>query len=178
MDLCGLASLALHMIRMLSDPDNNDCSAGELFGISRLLRKRGEKDLAGHICQKALAGGLPGIAERAARRDLALIAKREHNFELVNAHWERLLDDPAESYRAFEQLAIHYEHRASSHQRAAALSREAIARLQEAFHAGRLPLNKYQQWHARFQHRLSRLESVTVDLGNNRAERTVNPSEV
>jgi uncharacterized protein len=158
MDLCGLASLALHMIRMLSDPEKSDCSAGELFGISRLLQKRGETDLAGNIYRKALEGGLPGDAERTARRELALLARRERNFELANGHWEKLLDDPVESFGAYEQLAIYYEHRALSHQRAAMLSREAIARLQEAFHSGRLPLNKYQQWHARFRHRLSRLE--------------------
>jgi len=162
MDLCGLASLALHMIRILSDPEKSGCSAGELFGISRLLQKRGENDLAGSFYRKALEGGLPGDAERAARRELALLARRERNFGLANELWEKLLEDPVESFRAYEQLAIYYEHRASSPQKAAMLSRDAIARLLEAFHAGRLPLNKYQQWHARFQHRLSRLEKISV----------------
>ena len=158
MDLCGLASVALHMIRLLSDPEEFGCGAGELFGVSRLLRKRGEEHLAGRYYQKALEGGLPQDAERAARKELALLAKRERNFELSNALWEKLLDDAAEGWRAYEQLAIYYEHTASSPQRAATLSREAITRLQEAFHAGRLPSNKYQQWHASFQHRLSRLQ--------------------
>jgi uncharacterized protein len=158
MDLCGLAKLALHMIQVLSDPEKNDCSAGELLGISRLLQKRGEKHLAGRICQKALEGGLPVEAERAARRELALLAKRECNFELSNALWEKLLDDTPEGLRAYEQLAIFYEHHAALPQKAATISRQAIIRLQEAFHSKRLPSHKYQQWHAKFQHRLSRLE--------------------
>jgi uncharacterized protein len=161
MDLCGLAQLALHMIRLLSDPEKNDCSAGELFGISRLLQKRGETHLAGRLYRKALEGGLPVDAERAARKELALLAKRERNFDLSNALWEKLMDDSAEGLRAYEQLAIYYEHHAAVPQKAANISREAIARLQESFHSGRLSSHKYQQWHAKFQHRLSRLEDKT-----------------
>jgi uncharacterized protein len=158
MDLCGLASLALHMTQVLSDPEKNDCSAGELFGISRLLHKRGEKHLAGRFYQKALEGGLPEDAKRSAQKELAILAKRECNFDLSNSLWEKLLDDTAEGLRAYEQLAIYYEHHAASPQNAVMISRQAIARLQEAFHSGRLSSHKYQQWHGKFQHRLSRLE--------------------
>jgi hypothetical protein len=42
MDLCGLASLALHVIRMLEDPEHSGCAADELFGISRMLQRRGD----------------------------------------------------------------------------------------------------------------------------------------
>lgn len=160
MDLCGLASLALHMIQVLSNPEQNGASAGELFGISRLLQKRGEKRLAARIYQKALEGGLPVHAQRAARKELALLAKRERNFDLSNALWEKLLDGTAEGLQAYEQLAIYYEHSAALPQKAAMISKQAIARLQEAFHSGRLPSNKYQQWHEKFQHRLSRLERI------------------
>jgi hypothetical protein len=158
MDLCGLASLAVHMVRLLSDPDTCCCGASELFGISRLLQQRGEGHLAGRFYQKALESGLPQDAERTARKELALLAKRARDFNLSNALWEKLLDDAAEGWKAYEQLAIYYEHHAASPQRAAALSREAIARLQEALRAGRMSPNKYRQWHASFQHRLSRLQ--------------------
>ncbi len=77
MDLQGLAPLALHLIEILADPEKCDCRAGELLGISRLLQKRGQKHLAGRIYQRALDGGLPKAAEDAARRELALLAKRE-----------------------------------------------------------------------------------------------------
>ncbi len=162
MDLCGLASLALHIARILTDPEQSNCCAGELFGISRLLQRSGDKNLAGRVYQRALQGGLPKAAEQAARRELALLAKRARNYELSNELWEKLLDDSAEGLRAYEQLAIYYEHHASLPQRAAVLSREAIVRMQDAFHAGRLPSHKYQHWHASFQHRLARLTAKTA----------------
>jgi uncharacterized protein YprB with RNaseH-like and TPR domain len=157
MDLFGLASLALHMIRILQDPEKSDCVAGELFGISRLLQKRGEDRLARRIYQRALEGDLPKAAEKLAQRELALMAKREQDFELANALWEKLLDSSAEGLRAYEQLAMYYEHYALLPQRAAALTREALARLQDAFHMGRVASHIYLRWHASFQHRLTRL---------------------
>jgi len=159
MDLCGLAALALRIAGMLADPETTGCGAGELFGISRLLQKRGQQSLAGRIYQRALDEGLPDAAEQIARRELALLAKREKNYELSNSLWEQLLGDSAEGLQAYEQLAIYYEHHASLPQKAAALSREALVRLQESFRAGHLPARKYQQWHASFQHRLNRLGS-------------------
>ncbi len=159
MDLQGLALLALHLIEILADPEKCDCRAGELFGISRLLQKRGQKHLAGRIYQRALDGGLPKAAEEAARRELALLAKREGNYELSNALWEKLLGDSTGGLKAYEQLAIYYEHHANLPQKAAELSREALLKLQDAFHAGRMPSAKYREWHASFQHRLARLNA-------------------
>jgi uncharacterized protein len=157
MDLCGLAVLALHISRILENPEDGDCGAGELFGISRLLQRRGDDTSAGRIYQRALEAGLPEVAEQIAQRELALLAKRGRNFELSNALWEKMLGDSVEGLKAYEQLAIYYEHHAQLPQKAAALTREAIIKLQEIFRAGRMQSFKYQQWHASFQHRLSRL---------------------
>jgi hypothetical protein len=157
MDLCGLASLALHITHILADPEKCDGCAEDFFGISRLLHRRGEERLAGQMYQRALIGGLPKGAEQVAQRELALLAKRGRNFELSNALWEKLLGSSAEGLRAYEQLAIYYEHHARLPQRAAVLVREALTRLQEALHSGSIPSNRYMQWHASFRHRLDRL---------------------
>jgi uncharacterized protein YprB with RNaseH-like and TPR domain len=162
LDICGLASLALRIISILEDPERGDCNAGELFGISRILQRRGDNASAERIYQKALTEGLPEAAEQVARRELAYLAKRERNFEQSNMHWEKLLGSSIEGLKAYEQLAIYYEHHAAQPQKAAALSREALIQLQESFHSGRLPSQKYQQWHASFQHRLSRLTAKTA----------------
>ena len=69
MDLCGLAALALRIAGMLADPESSGCGAGELFGISRLLQRRGQETLAGSMYQKALDEGLPGTAEQTARKN-------------------------------------------------------------------------------------------------------------
>lgn len=157
MDLCGLALLALRINEILADPEKSSCGAGELFGISRMVQKRGNNNLAGRLYQRALEQGLPGAAEVSARMELALLAKRDRNYELSNVHWEKLLSDPAGGLKAYEQLAIYYEHRAALPCRAAELSREALLKLQDAFHSGRISSSKYQQWHASFHRRLTRL---------------------
>jgi uncharacterized protein YprB with RNaseH-like and TPR domain len=160
MDLCGLAALAWHVIRMLEDPESSGCAADELFGISRMLQRRGDDLFAGRIYEKALEKGLSGEAGQIAQRELARLARRRRDFELSNALWEKLLLNPAESARAYEQLAIYYERYARQPEKAAALSREALIRLRDEHSAGRIPLFKYVRWHARFQHRLTRLSSI------------------
>jgi hypothetical protein len=159
MDLCGLALLALRVHEMLADPEKSACGPSELFGISRLLQRRGDELLAGRIYEKALVGGLPRAAEQIAQRELAFLAKRNRNFALSNEIWEKLLGDTILGFMAYEQLAIYYEHRADLPRKAAELSREALIKLQSAFHSGRLPSSKYRQLYARFQHRLGRLTS-------------------
>jgi len=161
MDLCGLALLALRIHAILADPEKSVCGAGELFGISRLLQRRGDELLAGRIYGRALVGGLPKAAEQIAQRELAFLAKRSRNYELSNELWAKLLDDTVPGLRAYEQLAIYYEHQADLPRKAAELSREALIKLQSAFQSGRLPSAKYQQLHARFHHRLTRLTQKT-----------------
>jgi uncharacterized protein YprB with RNaseH-like and TPR domain len=157
LDLCGLAFLALRISAILEDPERSECGAGELFGISRMLQRRGDSSSAERIYKKALNEGLPEAAEHVAQRELAFMAKRGRNFELSNELWEKLLGDSMEGLRAYEQLAIYYEHHASMPQKAATLSREALVKLQNALQSGRMPPHRYQQIHASFQHRLSRL---------------------
>ncbi|MFN2135328.1 MAG: DUF3786 domain-containing protein, partial [Candidatus Promineifilaceae bacterium] len=77
------------------------------------------------------ADGTPPTSRWIAFRELALAAKRRGDYDVSNALWEKLLGDSAEGIKAYEQLAIYYEHHAKSPQRAARLSREALARLQE-----------------------------------------------
>jgi uncharacterized protein len=159
LDLCGLASLAVHISNLLADPENSSCCADELFGISRLLQKRGDQNLAIRTYGKALQGGLPKLAEQIALRELALIAKRDRDYPLSNAFWEKLLGDTVEGMKAYEQLAIYYERYAKLPQKAALLVREALAKLQESFRAGHIDSPKYMRLHAQFQHRLARLNS-------------------
>ena len=157
MDLCGLAALAARITRLLEEPEHSSGDASELFGISRMLQRRGEGLLAKEAYQRALAYGLPQEADRIARRELALLAKRQGDFGCANAFWEELLGDSIDGIHAYEQLAIHYEHRAREPQRAVALAREALVRLREGYLAGWLDAYQYRRWHDAFQHRLARL---------------------
>ncbi len=157
MDLCGLAALSAHMTRLLEKPESADCESSELFGMSRLLQRRGENQLAFTTYERALAGNLPGDAQRVAKHELALSAKRQGRTERSNELWHELLegDDPAPE--AHERLAIYYEHHARDLDEAVSLARKAQVRLREALNRRMISLAAYQRWHARFQHRLARL---------------------
>ncbi|MBM3790017.1 MAG: hypothetical protein FJW35_06655 [Acidobacteria bacterium] len=157
MDLVGLAVLAARMAEMVDDPARAGCDGTELFGISRLLHRRGDMTSAGSSYQRALEIGLPEEAERSARKELAWMARRRGDFEQANAHWEALAGDGRSGLIAYEQLAIHYEHRARDPLRAVEAVREAMRRLTEDHHAGRVARQAYYNWHGRLQHRLDRL---------------------
>jgi uncharacterized protein YprB with RNaseH-like and TPR domain len=157
MDLRGLAVLASRIASLLQELEDCTGDAGELFGVSRLMHRRGERVLAEQSYRRALDHGLPETAERIARRELALMARRQGDFDRANALWEDLLCDSGEGFHAYEQLAIHYEHRTHDRERALELTREALQKLQEGYEAQRVDLLQYRRWRAAFQHRLSRL---------------------
>jgi uncharacterized protein YprB with RNaseH-like and TPR domain len=99
MDLRGLAALAGHILEMIAAQQDEDFpgevktpdEAIDLFGMSRLLGRRGEAKLARKTCQAALTAGLPGEHDRAARRDLARLAKRAGDLGGAVEMWESLL---------------------------------------------------------------------------------------
>jgi hypothetical protein len=158
MDLLGLAGLAATVTQLLQEPDRADVSAGELYGISRILQRRGETALAARVYERALARGLPPAEDRTAKRELALLAKRTQNFARANNLWEDLLGESADGLRAYEELAIYFEHTMKEIGRAASLTREALVKLREGYQAGSLAPDSFHRWHRRLRHRLSRLQ--------------------
>jgi len=156
-DLRGLATLAVRIAGLLEAPEAAGADADELYGISRLLHQCGEERLAQQGYQQALAFGLPKAAERMARRELALLTRRQGDFPGANELWESLLGDSPDGIQAYEQLAIHYEHRARDRTRALALTRAALIRLHDGHRSGRISPAQYERWHAALRHRLSRL---------------------
>ncbi|HUK30305.1 MAG TPA: ribonuclease H-like domain-containing protein, partial [Candidatus Acidoferrum sp.] len=99
MDLRGLAALASHMLEVIAAQQDEDGfpelmaadDALDLYGMSRFLVRRGESSLARRACSRALATGLPGEHDRAARRDLARLAKRMGDVGGAVDMWESLL---------------------------------------------------------------------------------------
>jgi hypothetical protein len=158
LDLIGLAALTRTVTHLLQEPARAGGDAGELFGISRILHRRGEPELAAQVCQRALSRGLPEPEDRKAKRELALHAKRRRDFTRANGLWEDLLGDSADGLKAYEQLAIHFEHRTRELGRAVALTREALVQLREGLQAGTIATQRYHRWHGRFRHRLARLQ--------------------
>jgi len=224
MDLRGLAALAERIFEMLggglfADPaemaasppnktqSTNAFSASaeplDLYGLSRLLDRRGDSTRARKACHAAVTAGLPGEHDFAARRDLARLAKRAGDLPNALELWEGLLTPlrsstnelrslaPEQSLtlerillrgssgshsffaqggqlraalEACEQLAIHFEHRARSLDRATQLTRHGLtllrraqgARFRDDISAGAAFCRK---WEARLARRLARLET-------------------
>ncbi|MFZ3216269.1 MAG: ribonuclease H-like domain-containing protein [Candidatus Acidiferrales bacterium] len=157
MDLRGLAGLASRIIEVLTDPQARATDGLELFGVSRICERRGDAARAKKHYVQSLAASLPAETDRAARRSLALLAKREGDFALAVDLWQSILGSSREGLEAYRQLAIYYEHRAGDPQRAAALVRKALADLSRPNRSVALAAAMRRQYRAEFEHRLQRL---------------------
>ncbi len=158
MDLRGLAGLASRVLALLSHPEQHGTDALEFFGLSRICERRGESIRARKLYQHSIAGALPPETDRAARWSLSRLAKREGDLALACELWEGMLGNSREGLQAYEQLAIHYEHRAKEPHRAASLARKALADLHRACELGAIAPTAYRQRRVRFERRLVRLE--------------------
>ena len=83
MDLRGLAALFGKINALLDAREDIDDEANslDLFGLSKFLHRKGEKDRAHSACARALVAGLPAEFRPQATRDLALMAKRRGDRE-------------------------------------------------------------------------------------------------
>jgi len=157
MDLRGLAGLASRVLGLLDNPEAHSRDPLEIFGLSRICERRGEAARARKLYERSIASALPAATGRQARRALARLAKRDGDHDLACRLWEELLDNSPEGLEAYEQLAIHYEHRLREPGRAATLARKALAELRRASRPGAIAPSAQRTWRLRFQKRLARL---------------------
>ena len=158
MDLRGLAALSSRILSLFSDAENLGQDGLELFGVSRVCEKRGENTRARKLYEKSIASVLPSETDRAARRSLARLAKREGDFNLACDLWEGALGNSRHGYEAYERLAIYYEHNARDPEQARQVVRRAIDELRRANQIGDIASSAYREIKARFDHRMARLE--------------------
>jgi uncharacterized protein len=158
MDLRGLAALSNRILSLLSDAENLGQDGFELFGVSRICDKRGERTRARKLYEKSIAAFLPTETDRAARRSLARLAKRDGDFELACDLWNGALGNSRQGYEAYEQLAIYYEHKARDPEQALQVVRKAVDELRRAIQIGDIAPGAYREIKARFDRRVVRLE--------------------
>ncbi|HXX45620.1 MAG TPA: ribonuclease H-like domain-containing protein [Candidatus Acidoferrales bacterium] len=158
MDLRGLAALATRVLALLANPETHGRDPLELFGLSRICERRGEATRARRLYAHSIARELPPDADRAARRSLARLAKRDGDHDLALELWGKMAGASREGLEAYEQLAIHYEHRSREPHRAAALVRKALNDLRRASRISAIAPSAHKAWRLRFQQRLARLE--------------------
>lgn len=160
MDLRGLAALTGRVFRTLAEPENIAAAPHaslELYGVSRLLGRRGERVRARALYERALAAGLPASVDHLARHELARLARRERDFTRAAALWTELAQGATPSFEACEQLAIHYERRAADPAEAARVARSALWKLRRAQRLGLIEIRRHAYWLERFEQRLARL---------------------
>src|SRR5271167_3657722 len=89
MDLRGLAALYGKINSLLDERESSlaETDSLDLFGLSRFLNRRGERDRAHSVCSKALDAGLPALFRSQATRELALLAKRRGDNEAAASLW-------------------------------------------------------------------------------------------
>jgi tetratricopeptide (TPR) repeat protein len=158
MDLRGLAALSSRVLSLLSDAENPGQDGLELFGVSRICEKRREDTRARALYEKSIASLLPIETDRAARRSLARLAKRQGDFDLACDLWNDALGNSRRGYEAYKQLAIYYEHIARDPEQAQHIVRQALDQLRRAIQVGDIAPGAYREIKARFDNRLQRLE--------------------
>ena len=162
MDLRGLAALAIRVLGLLENPATDGRDPLEIFGLSRLCERRGEPVRARQLYELSIAGSLPASTSRMARRSLARLARRAGDHHRACQLWEQMLGSSPEGLEAYEQLAIHYEHRLRKPDRARRLARKALTELRRL---GPIGASKHRAWRLRFQRRLARLERKVGGTG-------------
>ena len=158
MDLRGLAGIATRILSLLADPDSTGSHPLELFGVSRICERRGESARARKLYSRSIECGLPDDASRAARKAMARLAKREGDFPAARALWESMLGNSSDGLDAYEELAVHFEHRAREPRRAAEIVREALSEIRRAHRLGTMTPAVHRVRKEKFEKRLARIE--------------------
>lgn len=164
MDLRGLAALFGKINAMLGESPGfaEESESLDLFGLSRFLQRRGDACRAHTACSQALAIGLPADIRPKALRELALMAKRQGEFQRAAQIWEEMLADSHDKVYACEQLAIYYERGAKDIRRAMDYTKLGIAKLKRSvfLHGSRDPYvaAMVARRERNFRERLARLE--------------------
>lgn len=162
MDLRGLAALFGKINDLLESRE--DAYAGtdslDLFGLSKFLHRKGEKERAHSACSFALNAGLPAELRPKATRELAQMAKKRGEHERAALLLHELLANPQETLFACEQLAMYYERHARDLARAIEFAQLGVKTLQRQSSRFRDPYASARQrrLQEKFMCRLERLQ--------------------
>ncbi len=150
-----------------------ECPPGlDLFSLSRIFERAGDRARAARVCRRALDSGLPAALEPRALWHLATQHRRSGEFERAAEIWMEIIRRETDYFLdALEQLAIHAEHRLRDAAAALEFTERALGWL--GSNAGAPPRDAVvAQWQAwsklerrrdleRFRHRQERLKRKT-----------------
>lgn len=124
-------------------------SSIDLFSLSRIFERSGSHELSLSVCRQALEAGLPQTIETQALWQMASQHKRRREHDRAVELWLELTRREVPlAIRAFEELAIYYEHRQRD-------ARTALEYAERAVRHGNSTPGSAQ--HKKFSHRVKRL---------------------
>ncbi|HET7215658.1 MAG TPA: ribonuclease H-like domain-containing protein [Terriglobia bacterium] len=133
LDIVTLAGVAVEAGQAIARAgDGAGCDSRDLFSLSRVLERAGAYELARETCLRAIASGLPESLEPQALWQLAAQHKRERRYQDAVEIWAKIIGlRSSYAVEAYEQLAIHYEHRERDAARALEYAEAAFQSLEE-----------------------------------------------
>ena len=174
LDVLSLAALAVVLARVIQGEERLAAaphSSLDLYSLSRIFRRAGHSEKSFTACEQALASGLPASVEARALWDQAADHKKRRRHAQAVEIWTEIIrresaragrppSSPALSdgraplaIHAYEELAIHFEHRVRDPRQALAFTEEALECLRRSPHPSSLL--------HRFNRRRQRLERKT-----------------
>lgn len=119
LDIMTLAALTAELARIIrteAAASEAEAAAGahsvDLFSLSRIFERAGDRARAASVCRRALDSGLPARFEPRALWHLATQHRRSGEFERAVEVWIKITEREGDYFvEALEQLAIHAEHR-------------------------------------------------------------------
>jgi uncharacterized protein YprB with RNaseH-like and TPR domain len=165
LDIISLAALTVEMAGVIGayTADDRDAprvvtgpaaSSIDLFSLSRIFERSGAQELSLSTCRQALDAGLPQTIKTQALGQLASQHKRRREHDQAVELWIEVTGREAEfALRAFEELAIYYEHKLRD-------AKTALQYAERALSGGNFAPESSQ--HKRFSHRLKRLRKKIV----------------
>lgn len=180
LDIVTLAALTTELARIVRTEsvrgldvgqagiDSESAPSLDLFSLSRIFERTGDRARAANVCRRALDSGLPAAIEPRALWHLATQHRRSGEFEQAAEIWKEITRRETDYFlEALEQLAIHAEHRLRDAAAALEFTQRALGWL--GSNAGTPPRDgavaDWQAWSRlerrrdveRFRHRLDRL---------------------
>ena len=133
-------------------------SSIDLFSLSRIFERSGAAELSLSTCRRALEAGLPETIETQALWQLAAQHKRRREHERAVELWLEVTRREAQfALRAFEELAMYYEHRARDANTALEFAERALKFLGASPAVADFGVAPLSDDVKRFSHRLARL---------------------
>jgi uncharacterized protein len=131
-DLRGLAALFGKLNELLGKEHHpREADGLDLFGLSRFLHRRGEKERAESACTAARDRGLPIALDAVAQWELAKMAKRRGEHEAAAQIFEELSRDSDWRAAACEELATFHERKRKDLAMALKYARQAVVELKK-----------------------------------------------